>query len=167
MHGGSVSARSDGNGRGSTFTVRLPLASQVVSKPFESQDIRTTDDTSKRILVIEDNMAGAQTLRLLLESAGHEVALCYSGTAALESARSFLPDVVLLDIGLPGKDGFQVARELRADERLRNSRIVALTGYGQDSDREQTRAAGFDEHLVKPIDFQHLRTTIGIGPNGE
>jgi two-component system CheB/CheR fusion protein len=167
MHGGSVSATSDGNGFGSTFTVRLPLATRVDSKPIESQELPTKDDTSKRILVIEDNIAVAQTLRLLLKSDRHKVELCHTGTAALDTAQCFLPDVVLLDIGLPGKDGFQVARELRSDERLRNSHIIALSGYGQDTDREKARAAGFDEHLVKPIDFQHLRSVIGMGPNNE
>ena len=137
MHGGSVSATSEGIGWGSTFIVRLPLATQVVPKPIRIAGATTKGDTSKRILVVEDNMAGAQTLRLLLKSDRHEVELCHSGTAALETAQCFLPDVVLLDIGLPGKDGFQVARELRSDERLRNSRIIALTGYGQDTDRER------------------------------
>jgi two-component system CheB/CheR fusion protein len=167
MHGGSVSATSEGIGRGSAFTVRLPLAIRLATKPVESRDPPATGAASKRILIIEDNLAVAQTLRLLLKSDRHEVALCHSGTAALDAARSFLPDVVLLDIGLPGKDGFQVARELRADERLRRSRIIGLSGYAQDADREKGLAAGFDQHLVKPIDFQQLRSVIGMGPNGE
>jgi two-component system CheB/CheR fusion protein len=167
MHNGSVSATSEGIGRGSTFTVRLPLATQAGSKPIESQELATKNGTSKRILVIEDNLAVAQTLGLLLKSDRHKVELCHSGTAALETAQCFLPDVVLLDIGLPGKDGFQVAREIRSDERLRDSRIIALSGYGQDTDRQTARAAGCDEHLVKPVDFQHLRLMIGMGPNSE
>lgn len=167
MHGGRVSATSEGSGCGSTFTVHLPLAKQVVPQPIDSREQPTKDDASKRILVIEDNIAVAQTLRLLLNSDRHKVELCHTGTAALATAQCFLPDVVLLDIGLPGKDGFQVARELRSDERLRHSRIIAVSGYGQDTDREKTLAAGFDEHLVKPIDFQHLRSVIGKDPNGE
>ena len=164
MHGGSVSAASDGTGRGSTFTIRLPLRARHVSQPVESPDEQPIDGNSKRVLVVDDNVDGARTLELLLKSAGHEVAVCHTGSAALAAAQTFLPDVVLLDIGLPGKDGFQVARELRADNKLCRSVIVALSGYGQDADRDRTRAAGFDEHLVKPIDFQYLRAAIGTCP---
>ena len=163
-HGGAVSATSEGSGRGSTFTIRLPLAAEHESKPSEPQDVQHVNNHSRRVLVIDDNVDGAHTLQLLLKSVGHEVALCHTGTAALAAAQSFLPDVVLLDIGLPGKDGYQVARELRADGKLCRSLIVALSGYGQDADRERARAAGFDEHLVKPIDFQNLRAAIGTGP---
>ena len=164
MHGGSVSAASDGTGRGSTFTIRLPLRARHASQPVESPDEQPIDGNSKRVLVVDDNVDGARTLELLLKSAGHEVAVCHTGSAALAAAQTFLPDVVLLDIGLPGKDGFQVARELRADNTLCRSVIFALSGYGQDADRERTRAAGFDEHLVKPIDFQYLRAAIGTYP---
>jgi two-component system CheB/CheR fusion protein len=161
MHGGSVSAASDGLGRGSTFTIRLPRQEQRGTKPGEFPDAQSVAADSKRVLIVDDNVDGALTLGLLLESAGHEVAVCHTGMGAVAAAQAFLPDVVLLDIGLPGKDGFQVARELRADNKLCRSVIVGLSGYGQDADRDRSRAAGFDEHLVKPIDFKFLRAAIG------
>jgi two-component system CheB/CheR fusion protein len=160
MHHGTVSAASEGLGRGSTFTVRLPLAATNVPGHSSAPGNPIREIPAKRVLIVDDNVDGALTLRLLLKSEGHEVAVCHSGTSALESARSFLPDVVLLDIGLPGKDGFQVAREIRTDDALRGTTIVAVSGYGRDVDRAQSQAAGFDEHLVKPIDLGRLQLAI-------
>lgn len=160
LHGGRVHASSAGVGQGSRFTVTLPLAqTPPTSNPTVAP--RQVDQTARRVLVVEDNPDAAYTLRLLLESAGHLVAVCNHGDKALDAARSFGPEVVLLDIGLPGKDGYEVARELRRDQQLGGSYIVALSGYGQESDRARTKAAGFDCHLVKPVDFETLSATIG------
>lgn len=114
----------------------------------------------RRILVADDNHDSAESLGMLLELAGHEVRLAYDGQQALESAAGFLPDVMLLDIGLPRLNGFEVASRLRQDRRHDRMLLVAVTGYGTDSDRERTRAAGFDHHLVKPVDPRALGDLI-------
>jgi CheY-like chemotaxis protein len=113
----------------------------------------------RRILVVDDNQDSAESLALLLELKGHEVRTAFAGPAALDIASTFQPEVVLLDIGLPGMDGYEVARRLRAGND--GSRLVALTGYGQDDDRQRSRDAGFDHHLVKPVDLDELARVIG------
>jgi len=157
MHGGTVAASSDGPGRGSTFTVSLPLSvGQTVkgNAPYVEATRRGGD--AQRILVVDDNVDGAECLSLLLELRGHQTRVAYSGADALVAAREFRPDVIFLDIGLPGLDGYQVAEKLRADPDLRNTMLVALTGWGSSSDRRRAEAAGFDQHLVKPLDTTKL-----------
>jgi CheY-like chemotaxis protein len=110
--------------------------------------------------VVEDNPDAAEAMRLLLEQLGHEVASAASGNEAIDRARGFRPDEVLLDIGLPGIDGYEVARKLRTFEETRGARMIAVTGYGQPSDRERSSAAGFDHHLVKPVDPAKLAEAI-------
>jgi CheY-like chemotaxis protein len=113
----------------------------------------------RRILVVDDSQDSAESLALLLELHGHEVRTAFAGPAALETASAFCPDVVLLDIGLPGMDGYEVARRLRAEHG--GCRLIALTGYGRDDDRRRSREAGFDHHLVKPVDLEELTRLLG------
>jgi two-component system CheB/CheR fusion protein len=162
MHGGSVEAFSDGPGRGSEFVVRLPLASGAPASPGEfatpvAKSGATT--TPLRVLVVDDNVDAARTLEHVLSRAGHRVALAHDGAGALASAATLHPEVVLLDIGLPGMDGYAVAARLRAAGHERAA-FVAITGYGQDDDLRRSQTAGFDRHLVKPIDGAALRQLL-------
>lgn len=115
----------------------------------------------RRLLVIDDNRDAADSLALLLRSMGHEARACYDGAAGLEEARRMRPDVVFLDLVLPGLDGFEVARQLRADPRLARTLIVGLSGFGADDDRARALAAGFDHHLVKPLDLDFVKSLLG------
>jgi two-component system CheB/CheR fusion protein len=151
MHGGKVTARSEGPGRGSVFEVRLPLT--ICDRPeIPLEPTATNSQNSRRILVVDDNADCREMLRMLLELDGHQVSTADDGFMALESIRRIQPDVALVDIGLPGIDGYQVARQVRQDTSLDDVCLVALTGYGQPSDRETALEAGFDAHLVKPFD---------------
>lgn len=156
-HGGSVEAHSDGAGRGSEFVVRLPLAapdeSWIRISPPHPQ---IQSQQQNRILVVDDNVDGADSLAVLLRLGGHEVSLAHDGPAALEMATVFHPDVILLDIGLPGMDGYEVAKRLRSRNETQSAVLVAVTGYGRDEDRVRSRDAGFDHHLVKPVSLDAL-----------
>jgi PAS domain S-box-containing protein len=161
MHGGRVSARSAGLGQGSTFEIRLPLVDSVGT--YRAPRIETP--TSKlRILVVDDNADAALSLSLVLSLDGHEVHRVATGEETLEQLPTFRPDVVVLDIGLPGMDGYEVARRISANPQNSRCRLIALTGYGQPNDRQRALAAGFDEHLVKPVDFSHLRQILAPAP---
>jgi signal transduction histidine kinase/CheY-like chemotaxis protein len=158
LHGGSVSARSEGPGRGSEFLVRLPLvAAGTQSKRDRHVDARTT---SRTILIIEDNVDGAQSLAEILEFHGHRVRVARDGCSGIATAKEFQPDTILCDIGLPDVDGYDVARTLRQDGPLRGTRLVALSGYAQPEDRRRARDAGFDAHLVKPVDLDELMRVL-------
>jgi CheY-like chemotaxis protein len=149
-HGGSVQARSEGKDRGAEFVVTLPLAGKGRSK-----DARLTPEAARRVgprrvLVVEDHVDSAEALAILLRMEEHDVRTAYDSAAALGICETFLPDLVLLDIGLPGMDGYDLGRLLR--EKLGESVvIVALTGFGQDEDRRRSKEAGIDEHVLKPI----------------
>lgn len=154
MHRGSVEVRSDGLGRGSDFTVRLPLPTFPVPEPpppTVGSNGRTA--LSGRVLVVDDNVDSAETLAKLLRMSGLDVRTAYTGPTALDVAAESLPEVVLLDIGLPEINGYEVARRLRRLPQLAGVKIVAMTGYGQESDIQLAREAGFDTHLTKPVDF--------------
>jgi PAS domain S-box-containing protein len=152
LHGGEVSAASEGLGRGSRFTLRLPLASAAAA-PRAEAEVPAPATSLPRVLVVEDNADAAESMQLLLELRGFETVTAGDGVAGLELARRFRPDVVLCDIGLPGAlDGYAVARELRADPAFAGLRLIALTGYGQAEDQRRAYAAGFDLHLTKPVD---------------
>jgi CheY-like chemotaxis protein/two-component sensor histidine kinase len=168
LHGGSVDAYSEGSGKGSRFVVRLPGAasSSAASSSAASSSAPTdgnrlpgeraaTEAASHRVLVVDDNRDGADNLALLCRMSGHAAEVAYDGIAALGLATTFRPDVVLLDIGLPRRDGYEVARELRlaCADRLT---IIAMTGYGGEADRSRSRDAGFDLHLVKPVEPRWL-----------
>lgn len=161
MHGGTVSAYSDGLGQGSEFVVRLPLAAvrapQAPShRGAQAQDTRALQQARLRILVVDDNKDSAETLTLALGVRGHEVRTAYDGYQAVEMAKDFIPDVVLLDIGLPGISGYEVARRIRKQPMLKGVVLIAQTGWGQEEDCRQSQAAGFDYHFVKPIDLPEL-----------
>jgi two-component system CheB/CheR fusion protein len=162
LHGGSVEARSAGLGEGSEFVVRLPVLPPAAKELKRDSDVGGGTDAgfsvapARRILVVDDNVDTAESMALLLRLRGHEVDVAYDGLAALETAGSFHPEVVLLDIGLPGLDGYQVARRLRQGRRTAGALLVALTGYGQEEDQHRAREAGFNHHLTKPVDLPVL-----------
>jgi CheY-like chemotaxis protein/anti-sigma regulatory factor (Ser/Thr protein kinase) len=161
MHGGTVQARSAGPGRGSEFVVTLPVTAQQAARAEQPRSIAMFPP--RRILVVDDNQDAADTLGSLLTALGATVAVVHGGAAALEAFSTFNPDTVLLDLGMPGMDGYDVARRIRAMEGHPDTLLIALTGWGQDHDYRQSRAAGFDHHLVKPPDIEHLRELLSEG----
>jgi signal transduction histidine kinase len=159
-HGGTVEAHSAGKGLGASFTVRLPLAgSEAGTEPASESQIAAAEipsATGLRILIVDDNPDAAEMLSESLRSLGHTVQMAYNGFTALQFAADVHPDVVLLDLGLPVMDGFEVAERLKAIPGMERVSFVAITGYGQEGDRERTQQAGFDEHMVKPVDLDRL-----------
>ncbi len=163
LHDGSVEASSAGVGQGAEFAVRLPLARTLGAELPERPAVRSSARPARRmrrVLVVDDNRDSAESFAALLGMLGHEVDQAYDGPAALETARTRFPDLVLLDIGMPGMSGHEVARRIRAEPALVGTTLIALTGYGTAEDRHESRAAGFDGHLVKPIDFEALQRII-------
>ena len=164
MHGGVVEARSEGAGRGSEFTVRLPALPidelALIPPPRAAEAAPAAESQALRILVVDDNQDSAISMTLLLELQGHEVHVAHAGEAALSVASEKRPDVILLDIGMPGMNGYEVARHLRAQEAFTHTLLVAITGYGRASDLKQTESAGFDHHLVKPVDYEKLQAVL-------
>jgi len=162
LHGGSLHARSEGPGRGSAFTVRLPRVESTrrAETPARTPPVRC-EGHGARVLVVDDNVDAVVTTQALLSLLGHEAQIAYDGSEALDQFAGFDPDVVLLDIGLPGLDGYEVARLMR-ERATRPIKLVALTGWGQESDRRRAREAGFDAHLVKPVDLDTLQRTIDL-----
>ena len=160
MHGGRVEASSV-LGQGSEFVIRLPVLKNIAPEPTLTVDeIAKPTGPFLRVLVVDDNRDAAEMLQLLLEESGHHVRLAYDGPAALEAALDYRPNVVLLDIGLPGLDGFEVAKRLRQQPVLQGVVLVAMTGYGQESDMQRSLHAGFDQHLVKPVDFNKVQQLL-------
>jgi PAS domain S-box-containing protein len=163
MHGGAATANSEGPGRGSTFTVRLPL-DRSVRAPAGVPEAAGPRGRARRVLVVEDNVDAAETLRDVLEFDGHRVEVAGTGPEALAKFPTFEPEVVFCDIGLPGMDGYQVARALRDEGR--DAYLVALSGYAAPEDVERARAAGFDEHLAKPVDLAAVERVLADGRGG-
>jgi len=161
LHGGSVQARSEGAGKGSDFIVRLPIGAPL---PEDLDTDAETDslaaDAGLKILVVDDNRDAADTCAMLLEASGHHVQTAYTGRQALELARTFRPHALLMDIGLPDIDGYQLAQQVRAAPWGRSAALVAVTGWGQEQDRLRAVAAGFDQHLVKPISAETMDTLL-------
>ena len=162
MHGGGVSAVSEGLGRGSEFIVRLPV---LAARPFQALNGANGPAPQppaefRRVLIVDDNEDAAETLALLLRGDGHEVRTAHDGSAALREAEAFRPEIVFLDIGLPGMDGYAVAQRMRQEPTSAGILLVALTGYGQDEDRRRSREAGFDHHLVKPVEPAALQQLL-------
>jgi signal transduction histidine kinase len=163
LHGGSVGASSAGTGHGCEFAVRLPLAASLQDGQGESSSGR--DDgginvAGLRLLVVDDNQDAAESLGLLLEMTGNDVRTVHDGPSALAAVEGFKPSVVLLDIGMPGMDGYEVARRLRGQSEGKDMVLIALTGWGQEEDRRRSREAGFDHHLTKPVDLDMLRALL-------
>ena len=163
MHGGQLLVNSEGLGRGSRFTVRLK--SEPVPLPMLSPDAGEMPSASCRALIVDDNADSADTLAMLLQLLGHEVQCIYDSRRVLDTVDMFSPDVVFLDIGMPGLSGYDVARLLRARPNGEKLTLVALTGWGQPEDRRRTAEAGFDHHLVKPTDVETIqRVCRGLSP---
>ncbi|HEX2830289.1 MAG TPA: PAS domain S-box protein [Burkholderiales bacterium] len=160
LHGGSLTVHSAGENKGSEFTLRVPLRVSPAQAydPYAAQG--RIDVPPRRVLIVDDNDDAAVTLQLLLTSLGHQTSVARNGLEALERAPEFRPDVVLLDIGLPGLDGYEVARRLRAQDTQRMVRLVAVTGWGQPADRAKSQEAGFDLHLVKPVGPEDLEKAL-------
>jgi signal transduction histidine kinase/ActR/RegA family two-component response regulator len=155
LHGGTVEAHSAGERLGSEFVVRLPVAGAAAS-PAPSAAPSSLPTLGRRILVVDDNRDAVDALAMMLRLNGSDVEVAYDGPSGLATAQSFRPDAIVLDIGLPGMDGYEVARRLRTRPETADKLIVAVTGYGQKEDRERAHAAGFDHHLVKPIESETL-----------
>jgi CheY-like chemotaxis protein len=162
MHGGRVEAHSAGSGRGAEFIVHLPRAATAPahegSGPGGGEP--ASGSAGVRVLVVDDNIDSAESMALLLSLDGHEVRTAFDGPDALAVAEAFQPEVVLLDIGLPGMDGYEVAKQMRNLPGLQKALMIAVTGYGQADDRARSKAAGFDHHLVKPVDPEILSALL-------
>ena len=161
LHGGSIGVHSEGPGQGSVFTVRLPRGVTPARAPAPGDDLEPRATPARRILVADDNRDAAESLAALLELEGHEVTLAYDGADALLAYERVRPQICLLDIGMPYRTGNEVAAEIRSREDGRLPTLVAITGWGQDADRSQALAAGFDHHLTKPVDPAQLLRLIG------
>jgi PAS domain S-box-containing protein len=162
MHGGTISAASAGANQGSTFTVRLPCVMEDANATANANPNGAANEARSglRIVVIDDNQDSADSLAMLLQLKGHEVRIAYHGKEGVEAVRHFAPDLILLDLALPDIDGYAVLRALRAQRFLKRALVSAMTGFGQDSDKHRTAQAGFDAHLVKPVDFDKLDAVI-------
>ena len=168
MHGGTIQAFSVGENKGSEFILRLPLAEEELaaaeSDTAQTANIKMPENGTvshskeKRILVVDDNADAAEMLEILLSGDGHKVRTASDGETGIETAKTFQPDICLLDIGLPNMDGYELARILR--EMMPGVTLIALTGWGQTEDRRRSNEAGFNHHLVKPVDFETLRTLV-------
>lgn len=161
IHGGSVEARSEGPGRGSEFVIRLPLAvSNRLAEKVTPEPRAAATLSTQRILVVDDNRDAGDSLGMLLRLLGAQVHVVYDGPAALAALEAYRPAVILMDIGMPGMDGYEVARLIRQQPRFQNITLIALTGWGQEKDRARTRDEGFDYHLVKPADINALQALL-------
>jgi two-component system CheB/CheR fusion protein len=161
MHGGDVCAHSDGPGKGAEFVVELPLEATAADQAVPT--VVGAKQSRRRVLIIEDNIDAADSLREVLAFGGHVVEVAYNGPEGLARAREFKPEVVLCDIGLPGMDGFEVARAFRADAALKAVFLVALSGYALPEDLQRAQEAGFDRHLAKPPSFEKIEEALASG----
>ncbi|HWD34851.1 MAG TPA: response regulator, partial [Casimicrobiaceae bacterium] len=160
LHGGQVRARSAGPGRGSRFLFWLPAASTEIRQAAPAAEGRDATNPPRRILLVDDNVDAVESLAILLRSTGHDVTTAHDATSALAMIDVYAPDLVVLDIGLPGMDGYALAREIRARAALRNVVLVALTGYGKPEDSSRAREVGFDHHLIKPASIAELNRVL-------
>jgi PAS domain S-box-containing protein len=160
LHGGTVRAESDGLGRGATFTVSLPLCSSVPAQPIPHQAAQADSMPGCRVLVVDDNLDITESLSLLLTTLKTEVRVAHDGAVALQICKDWSPTHVLMDLGMPGIDGFEAARRLCADHPDRNFRLVALSGWGSEEHRQKARDAGFDQHLVKPVSVAEIKALL-------
>lgn len=162
LHGGTVEAQSAGVGQGSLFTIRLPA--EVVHRGARSDaQLALRPDAARpqcSVLIADDNRDAADSLALLLQMSGYELHVCHGGRQALALARRARPNALVLDIGMPGMSGYELARQIRAEDWGRDALLIAVTGWGQQEDRERSRAAGFDHHLTKPVDPDALQALL-------
>jgi len=166
LHGGTVSASSAGEGKGSQFTVCLPLqAVPPRPAPVAVGSERDKGVAAQRVLIVDDNRDAAQSLAMLVELLGNTASVSFDGPAALAAARSFAPTIALLDLSMPGMNGFEVARRLRAAPGGQHLRLVALSGRSEDEYRRQSEAAGFDAHIAKPVDLATLQAVLAAPGN--
>jgi len=156
MHHGSIHVESKGLGKGSAFAVHLPIILQEEEAPRHSERLTTADAASMRILIVDDNEDAVSTLNMMLHLAGHQTRTARDGIEAVDLANTYRPNVVLLDIGMPRMNGYEAAETIRKQSWGQNMALIAMTGWGQESDRQRSKEAGFDEHLVKPVDPQVL-----------
>ncbi len=161
LHGGNIEAYSEGVGKGSEFTVRFPVVIGILPRAQQPlKEIAPLSHRHHRVLIVDDNDASAKTIGWMMESYGHEYSIASSGRIAIELSRSFLPDIVLLDIGLPDMDGYEVCKKMRNEPALKDAIIIAQTGWGDIKHRQRSKAAGFNYHLIKPIDMNVLRQIL-------
>jgi CheY-like chemotaxis protein len=163
MHGGTISAQSEGAGKGSEFTVRLPAIADPPgpqTTPPQHTALQPPPAATRRILVVDDNVDAADSLALLLRLEGHDVQVVHDGPAALQAVQVSRPELIFLDIGLPGMNGYEIARRIRQLPGGEDIVLFALTGWGQQDDRRQSREAGFDQHLVKPVHHSILEALL-------
>lgn len=165
LHGGEITAKSEGPGKGSTFTIYLPIAEPAKVKEDDSPAItepkaEPENEQGLHILIVDDNVPAAQTMGMMIELEGHDTSLAYNGIEALDLARKSVPDIILLDISLPGMNGFQVAETLRKDSRFDECLLIAQTGWGRDCDMQAASDAGFDHFLVKPLNLKTLQPLL-------
>jgi len=165
LHGGSVTVHSEGRGRGSEFIVRLPRVAQAETLPATNHDTPAPAVPRRRILIVDDNEDGASSLSMLLNLNGHETVTANDGKEALDAFEQIRPDMAILDIGLPGMSGFELARRIRDLPFGKDAVLVAVTGWGQQDDRDRSRDAGFDAHLVKPVNHQELTKLLASLPS--
>jgi CheY-like chemotaxis protein len=161
-HGGTVEAASDGLGKGSTFTIRLPRAGRPDAEAVApAQSVAAAPATGpKRVLIVDDNLDAAETLAMMLELLGQDTRQAHEGDGALKAAVEFRPELIFMDIGLPGLSGHDIAKRMRGDLGMTDTYIVALSGYGTEEDRRKSLHAGFDSHLVKPLDPSTLPSIL-------
>jgi CheY-like chemotaxis protein len=161
MHGGRVEARCAGAGHGAEFVIRLPVLDElpaIVDSPIVSGN--ATGQVRRRVLIVDDNVDAVRVLSIVVKKLGNEVCVAYDGVEAIAAAEEFRPEVVLLDLGMPKLDGYGAARHIRQQPWGQNMTLIALTGWGQEADKQRTRDAGFDHHLVKPADPSELRRLL-------
>jgi len=169
LHRGSVTAASEGPGKGSEITIRLPALDSPPELPDEAGQgglsflEHSPMSWRRRVLVVDDNLDVALGLAMLIETSGYEVKTALEGPSALEIAREFRPEFVVMDIGLPGMNGYELAEAFRAEDVLRGATLIAISGFGQRHDHERARAAGFDHHMLKPVDLEILLPILAAG----
>jgi CheY-like chemotaxis protein len=161
MHGGSIEARSAGEGQGSEFIVRLPVLNRSAGQEGFGPDMESELQPQRRILIVDDNRDSAESLAMLMEITGNKTYLAHDGVEAVEAVEQHRPEVVLLDIGLPKLDGYEVCRRVREQPWGKDIVVIALTGWGQEEDRRKSDEAGFNGHLVKPVDYDKLLDLLG------
>jgi CheY-like chemotaxis protein len=160
LHGATIEAKSAGVGRGSEFVIRLPIAAELSETVTPAAVTAPEARRAYRVLVVDDNVDAASSLALLLQIAGHQASRAHDGPAALAAAEKERPDLILLDIGLPTLNGYEVCRRIRERPWGKSMLLIALTGWGQEEDRRRSREAGFDGHLVKPVEYGDLMTLL-------